>query len=166
MQQDGVYVDNLAVQAVGMMLSCCIRVVQAGQDDLHLGQRQSTNTISVGYLSDAEHYISVSDIQSLEKEHYYAVYYTNPWAYFIGRIVDLNCRCDCYSGTHIKMMFLKTNQCGGTSTFNWARSRSPECIANSGFVFDGPLTLSGAGPFTVDNLCQVEKKFVALTRRV
>ena len=55
---------------------------------------------------------------------YYAVYYTDPFTFYVGRALKVDL----------------------------------ECIPRQ-FVFEGPVTLVGSGPFTVENLDEIQKKF-------
>lgn len=99
---------------------------------------------------------------STEIEQYYAVYYTHPTTYFIGRVVKLSCTCNAYQIKHIQMKFLSQNLIG--NTFDWARTKQKlECV-DEHFVFYGPLTLKGSGPFQIEGLGKLNKKFKELKK--
>ena len=98
----------------------------------------------------------------LVREKYYAVYYTDPMAYYIGRIVNLYCTCHVLPSCHLSMIFLRKDYF--TNKFFWPKSKHTyECVPKQ-FVFEGHLELEGTGPFTVQNLSGIEKKFKNLKK--
>ena len=126
MSKPGVCADNQALQCLGEMLNCQLRILQTGCQDLYISQVDSSTVLNLGYLADVEHYVSVVTL-SVQKDKYFVVLYTEPVTFYVGRIVNMNCSCSTLSVTHLSMMFLKQNFFSGE--FDWPKSkRTPECV--------------------------------------
>ena len=99
------------------------------------------------------------NIQNPWLEKYYMqciTVYTDPFTFYVGRALKVDCSCTAYPYVHLQMKFLKQDLI--TRKFNWPRGSDLECIPRQ-FVFEGPVTLVGSGPFTVENLDEIQKKF-------
>ena len=92
---------------------------------------------------------------SIQVEQYYAVYYTDPPSYYIGRVVKL-------SPDHAEMQFLKQDR--RTNTFAWPRKATKAEDVLTQFIFSGPITLKGTGPFYVESLPDIVKRFNKLKK--
>ena len=155
--KDGVYADNVAVQCLGDVLEMKINVIQLDGNDLQLGNVDSSDVLCIGYMPNIKHYVSVVQQSPLLSEHYYCVFYTHPASYFMGRIASLDCHCEAHPSKHVKMLFLKKDYL--TKMFAWPKSsKQYECVLPQ-FIFFGPVTLIGAGPFSVpeQELFQIKK---------
>lgn len=83
-------------------------------------------------------------------EQYYAVYYTDPPTFYLGRLVNRRCECAALRGYHLQMYFLKRNHI--TNSYSWPSKKiCYECIPLA-CAFSGPVTLVGPGPFTIPKL--------------
>ena len=86
MTRNGTYADNLTIDTLGKALGCNITILQGDTPDYNCGVLDSANRLLLGYMPDVQHYVSVTAIEP-EAEKYYAVYYTDPKAYYIGKVV-------------------------------------------------------------------------------
>lgn len=82
-----------------------------------------------------------------EREKYYAVFYDD--RYYIGRVLDIA------SDSDVKMKFL-SEQLG--DTFSWPR-KDDISVINKRFIFYGPLTLEGMGPFNIKDIDKIKNGY-------
>lgn len=60
LEKNGTYADHVAIKAVCEMLKCKLRIVSSSSDaDILLGPTTAATTLTVGYLTDAMHYVSL-----------------------------------------------------------------------------------------------------------
>ncbi len=163
MAKPGSYGDHVILQCIRELLGCQIKVIQLGIADSVVGRLDSEHVLHVGYMADIQHYVSVVRRHERCCDEYHAVYYTEPADYYIGRLTSVNCSCPSYPVTHFKMFFLKRNYID--QTFSWPKMRKPECVQNQ-YLFCGPLTLEGVGPFRIQEFGIVEKRFKQIKRKL
>ena len=88
--------------------------------------------------------------EDIKKDQYYAVFYDV--SLYIGRILD-----DDLPHGKVRLKFLKTKSVADKS-FEWPRKDDITSV-NRNFIIAGPLSLQGAGPFTVDNMNTVSQLY-------
>lgn len=155
MQRDGTYADHVAVQNVSNMLQMTLTVVQTPQN-ITIGA--FPEKLYLGYIPDLRHYVSITQShkpESIQVEQYYAVYYTDPPSYYIGRVLKLH-------EENADMKFLEQDLV--TNTFSWPKRRAQVESVPKHFLFSGPVSLQGSGPFHVPALQVIKKKFNALKK--
>ncbi|XP_014677479.1 PREDICTED: uncharacterized protein LOC106817333 [Priapulus caudatus] len=103
-----------------------------------------------------------STVVTIEKDSYYSVFYEDPPKYYVERVLG-SCSCSAVSGDHFRMRFLKCDAL--TGKFSWPCSDDIECLASL-WMFAGPLTLDGHGPFTIDEIDIIEEKFQVFRREI
>ena len=88
--------------------------------------------------------------EDIKKDQYYAVFYDV--SLYIRRILD-----DDLPHGKVRLKFLKTKLVADKS-FEWPRKDDITSV-NRNFIIAGPLSLQGAGPFTVDNMNTVSQLY-------
>ncbi len=161
LQKDASYADHIAVEMLAAALDCQICVYHSDPNNNVLVGKPGhvTKPLLLGYLPELKHYVALRECFISDK--YYAVYYTDPPAFYLGRVTDSCCRCRALDRQHLRMLFLKRNYI--RNSFCWAGKRAHECVPYV-CAFAGPVALEGAGPFTVPLLKEIEAKFNELKK--
>ena len=155
MQKNGTYADHVVISEITSILKF----------KAFIHEPTTTTTVGeigpevhFGYIPEIGHYVALKPkmlLEEITEEKYYAVYYTDPFDFYIGRIIKKNCKCHQHSQAHLQMKFLRQNLI--TKEFYWPRKPQVECVPLQ-VLFAGPLDLSGTGPFKI-NLTYVQHEF-------
>ena len=156
MKKNGEYADHITVKMLSEVLRVKIVILNA-QGNTTVGQ--DGPNIYVGFMPEINHYTAVKPVEKIldceiEVEKYYAVYYTEPLKFYVGRVIKIDCQCGSVVGGHLKMKFFEENLL--TKEFEWPRKLQLECVPVQ-FLFAGPLQLEGSGPFRIESSNLKEK---------